>query len=77
MNYLFLNRNFALKLQGNCWKDGNVYGTSEGNYQTFNKILANSSFGRQVGGQEYSLQHGGQYKSYNFVEKSKRHKISP
>ena len=21
MNYLFLNRNFALKLQGNCWKD--------------------------------------------------------
>ena len=21
MNYLFLNRNFALKLQENCWKD--------------------------------------------------------
>ena len=21
MNYLFLNRNFTLKLQGNCWKD--------------------------------------------------------
>ena len=21
MNYFFLNRNFALKLQGNCWKD--------------------------------------------------------
>ena len=21
MKYLFLNRNFALKLQGNCWKD--------------------------------------------------------
>ena len=21
MNYLFLNRNFSLKLQGNCWKD--------------------------------------------------------
>ena len=21
MNYLFLNTNFALKLQGNCWKD--------------------------------------------------------
>ena len=21
MSYLFLNRNFALKLQGNCWKD--------------------------------------------------------
>ena len=21
MNYLFLNKNFARKLQGNCWKD--------------------------------------------------------
>ena len=21
MNYFFLSRNFALKLQGNCWKD--------------------------------------------------------
>ena len=30
-----------------------------------------------VGGQEYALQHGGQYKSYYFVEKSKCHKISP
>ena len=29
-----------------------------------------SSFGRHVGGQEYTLQHGGQYKSYYFVEKS-------
>ena len=29
------------------------------------------------GGQEYAFQHGGQYKSYHFVEKSKRHKISP
>ena len=27
--------------------------------------------------QEYALQHGGQYKSYYFVEKSKCHKISP
>ena len=24
MNYLFLNRSFALKLQGNCWKDDAV-----------------------------------------------------
>ena len=36
-----------------------------------------SSFGRHVGGHEYALQHGGQYKSYYFVEKSKCHKISP
>ena len=39
MNYLFLNSNFALKLQGKYWKDGgNVNSTSERNYQTFNKI---------------------------------------
>ena len=56
---------------------GNVYSTSERNYQTFNKIQAKSSFGRHVGGQEYALQHGGQYKSYYFVEKSKCYKISP
>ena len=56
---------------------GNVYGTSELNYPTFNKIQAKSSFGRHVGGQEYALQHGGQDKSCYFVEKSKYHKISP
>ena len=56
---------------------GNVYSTSERNYQTFNKIQAKNSFGRHVGGQKYALQHGGQYKSYYFVEKSKYHKISP
>ena len=39
---------------------GNVYSTSEGNYQTFNKMQAKSSFGRHVGGQEYALHHGGQ-----------------
>ena len=51
----------------------NVYSTTENNYQTFNKIWAKikSSFGRHVGGQEYALQHGGQYKSYYFVEKIK------
>ena len=43
---------------------GNVYTTSERNYQTFNKIQAKGSFGRHVGGQEYALQNGGQYKSY-------------
>ena len=35
----------------------------------FNESVEKSSFGRQVGGQEYALQHGGQYKSYYFVEK--------
>ena len=47
---------------------GNIYSTSQHNYQTFNKIKAESSFGRHVGGQEYALQHGTQYKSYYFVE---------
>ena len=45
--------------------------------QMFNKIQGESSFGRHVGGQEYTLQHGGQYKSYCFVEISKCHKMSP
>ena len=58
------------------WRD-NVYSTSERNYQTFNKLKTKSSFGRHVGGQEYAIQHGGQYKSYYFAEKSKCHKISP
>ena len=42
---------------------GNVYSTSELNF------YQGSIFGRHVGGQEYALQHGGQYKSYYFVEK--------
>ena len=40
-------------------------------------LKQNNSFGRHVGGQEYALQNGGQYKSFYFVEKSKCHKISP
>ena len=56
---------------------GNVYSTFERNYQTFNKDITKSSFGRHVGGQEYALQRGGQYKLYYFLEKSKCHKISP
>ena len=36
-----------------------------------------TSFGHHVGGKEYALQHGGQYKSCYFIEKSKYHKISP
>ena len=31
----------------------------------------------QFGGQQYTLQHGSQYKSCYFAEKSKCHKISP
>ena len=56
---------------------GNIGSTSELNYQMFNKIQAESSFGHHVGGQEYALQHGGQYKSYYFVEILKCHKLSP
>ena len=41
------------------------------------KYLTQYSFGRHVGGQEYALQHDGQYKSCYFVEKSKYHKMSP
>ena len=56
---------------------GNVFSISERNNQTFNKIQTKRSFGRHVGGQEYAPLNGGQYKSYYFVKKSKRHKISP
>ena len=49
---------------------GSFYSTSERNYQTFDQMQAKSSFGCHVGGQEYVFQHGGQYKSYCFVEKS-------
>ena len=54
-----------------------INSTSKRNYRTFNKIQAKSSFGRHVGEQEYALQHGGQYKSYYFIEESKCHEISP
>ena len=37
----------------------------------------NSDLVFHVGGQEYALQHGGQYKSYYFVKKSTCRKISP
>ena len=33
---------------------GNIYSTSERNYQTFNKVKAKRSFGRHVGGYEYA-----------------------
>ena len=56
---------------------GNVYSTSECNYQTFNKIQAKSSFGRHVGGQEYALQHGGQYKSTTLLKNQSAIKYRP
>ena len=59
------------------WYSGNVYSKSECNYQTFDNIQAETSFGCYFGGQQYAFQHGGQYKTYYFVEKSKYHKISP
>ena len=55
------------------WR-GNIYSTSERNYQTFTRIQAKRSV--HVEGQEYALQHGGQYKSYYLAEKSTSHKMS-
>ena len=56
MNYLFLNRNFALKLREKSLGRlcGIVFITFERNYQTFNKIQAKNSFSRHVGEQEYT-----------------------
>ena len=51
---------------------------SERNYLTFNTIQAKSSFGSHVGGQEYALQHGGQYKFYYLLKnQSTYHKTPP
>ena len=50
---------------------------SERNYLKFNKIQAKRSFGRHVGGQEYALRHGGQYKSYYSVENPSAMKYLP
>ena len=50
---------------------GSVYRNFEPDYQTVNKIQVSCSFGRHAGGQSRALQHGGQYKSYYFVEKIK------
>ena len=49
---------------------GNVYSTSEHNYQKFNKIEAKRSFGHHVGGQEYALQHGGQLTNHTTLLKN-------
>ena len=70
-----MHLNFKEIVEKMMW--GNVYSTSERHYQAIYKIQAKSSFDRHVGGQEYALQYGSQYKSYYFVEKSKNHKISP
>ena len=74
--FLPLHLNFKENVEKLIW-ERLQHSTSERNYQTFNKIYAKSSFRRHVGGQEYALQHGGQCKSYYFVEKSKCHKVSP
>ena len=58
-------------------KVGNVFSISERNYQTFNEIQAKSSFGRHVEGQEYALQHGGQYKSYYLLKNQSAIKYLP
>ena len=68
------------KLQGNRWKDVVLFSAhlSIAIKRLTINIQAKRSFGCHVGGQEYVLQHGSQYKSYlYFVEKSKCHKISP
>ena len=70
MIFFFLDTNLYLNFKENVERwCGNVNSTSERNYQTFNKLQAKSIFGRHVGGQEYALQHVGQYKSYYFVDK--------
>ena len=79
MNYLFLNTNCALKLQGKCRKYDVVTFTAHlrVTIKRLTRYKQKGRFGRHVGGQEYALQHSGQYKSYYFVEKSKCYKISP
>ena len=59
---------------------GNFYSTSERNYK--NKYLTRNKLKVVLAAmledtEDYTLQHGGQYKSCYFVEKSKYHKISP
>ena len=74
MNYPFLNTNFALKPQGKCWKvdvrtfTAHLSVTIKRLTRSKQKVVLAAILG---------LQHGGQYKWYYFVEKSKCHKISP
>ena len=80
MNYLFLNTSFALKLQGKCWKDDVV--TFAAHLSVTIKRLTRYKqklvlAAMLEGTEEYALQHGAQYKSYYFVEKSKCHKYLP
>ena len=74
MNYLLLNTNFALKLQGQCWKDDVVTFTAYlsvtiKRWTRHNQKLVLAAMLEGI--------QGGQYKSYYFIEKSKCHKISP
>ena len=80
MNYLFMNRNFALKLQGNCWKEDVVLFSAHlsvaikrlTRYQQ-KVVLAIMLEGKSMPSNMAAMQ----YKSYYFVEKSKCYKISP
>ena len=56
---------------------GNIYNTTERNYQTFNKIQTKSSFGRHVGGQQYAFQHGGQWKYTTLLKNQSAIKYVP
>ena len=78
MNYLLLNTNIAFKFRGKCWKDDVVTFTAHLSVTVKRlKIYAKSSSGRHVGGQEYAVQHGGQYKSYYFFENQSAIKYLP
>ena len=68
-NCLFLNRNFALKHQGNC---GSVYSTSERNYQTFTRYKQNVVLAAMLEGKSVPSN-----MATCFVEKSNCIKISP
>ena len=67
------------KLQGNCCKDVVLFSAhlSIAIKRLTINIQAKSSFGCYVGGQEYALQHGGQYKSYYFVKKPYLSHVAP
>ena len=72
MNFLFLNTNFALRVQGKCRKDDVVTAHLSINIKHSTRYKQKVL----VGGQENALNHGGQYKSYYFIENLKCHKIS-
>ena len=56
---------------------GNVYSTSERNYQTLNEIKAKSSFGAMLEGKSMPSNMAANTNHTNFVVKPKYHKVSP